>query len=121
MTIEILAAEDVKSGRTGTRTHGEKYSKYTVAIKPMVDRFKDEIAKSTDAKIRVRIGDLKQELGLTKNETSVYWGLKYSLFKEGIVVETGTHKDGSKVLVMRTKTDTDMLPASLAKYMESNM
>jgi len=51
-----------------------------------------------------------------KNPTSLYWGLKYVLFNEGIVVDTGTHKSGDKLLIMRLGTENDVLPLALDYY-----
>lgn len=120
MAIQLVEADQVKSGRGG-KTKGEKYSKYAVAIQPQLAWIRESIAASPDEIIRVKNADIRKEMGgefVKKADGSVYWALKYILFQEGIVVDTGTHADGSKLLLMRTANDDDVLPASLAKYLE---
>lgn len=120
MSIELVEATEVRSGRGG-KTKGAKYGKYAIAIQKTIPWIEKQIEDASDGIIRVKTASIKNEMGgefVKKNEGSVYWGLKYVLFQEGIVVEQGTHSDGSKLLVMRTANDTDVLPASLAKYLE---
>jgi len=122
MSIPLVEAEEVRTGRGGGKTKGEKYGKYAVAIQKHVSWIKDQIATSKDGTIRVKAADLGKEMGgdfAKKNPTSLYWGLKYVLFNEGIVVDTGTHKSGDKLLVMRLGTEEDKLPPSLSKYIDS--
>ena len=121
--IELVSEEDVVHGRGKGkgRTKGQKYGKYMKAIAPQLDWINGQIQQSNDGTIRMKVRDIAKEMGkdfATKHETSIYWGLKYSLFQEGIVVDMSTHKDGEKVLVMRDATDDDRLPQSLAKYLE---
>lgn len=120
MAIELVEATEVRSGRGG-KTKGEKYAKYAVGIQKSIPWIREQIEKSPDGKIRVRNEDMRNEMGgefVKKNEGSVYWGLKYVLFQEGIVVDTGTRNTGDKLLIMRIANDDDRLPASLAKYLE---
>lgn len=121
MAIPLVEAEEVKTGRGGGKTKGEKYGKYAVAIQKSVPWLKEQIGSSKDGTIRVKATDLAKEMGgdfAKKNATSIYWGLKYVLFNEGIVVDTGTHKSGDKLLVMRLGTEEDKLPPSLQKYID---
>ena len=121
MSIPLVGVDDVRTGRGG-KTKGEKYGKYALAIAKHTPWIKEEIKKSKDGIIRIRNVDLRKEMGgdfVKKNDTSIYWGLKFVLFNEGIVVETGTHTGGDKLLVMRLANDDDVLPASLSKYLES--
>lgn len=122
MVIEIVEAEQVRSGRGG-KTKGEKYGKYAIAIQKHIPYILDQIKESKDGKIRIKTEAMGKEMGgefIKKNPTSIYWGLRYVLFQEGIVVETGTlaETDGGKVLIMRLADTNDRLPPSLAKYLE---
>lgn len=120
MALQAIELDEVRIGRKG-RTKGEKYSKYAAAIEKHIPWIRGEIEKSKDATVRVKNVDMKKEMGgefVNKSDVSVYWALKYVLFQEGIVVETGTHTSGDKLLVMRLANDDDVLPASLAKYLE---
>jgi hypothetical protein len=122
MAIQLVEAGSVRSGRGG-KTKGEKYSKYAVAIQKSIPWIEEQIANSPDGTIRIKNVDMKNEMGgefVKKADGSVYWALKYILFQEGIVVDTGTHSDGSKLLIMRDANDNDVLPASLAKYLEKD-
>lgn len=121
MAIPLVEAEEVRTGRGGGKTKGEKYGKYAVAVTKSVPWIKEQIAASKDGTIRIKATDLAKEMGgdfAKKNPTSIYWGLKYVLFNEGIVVDTGTHKSGDKLLLMRLGTEEDKLPPSLSKYLE---
>ncbi len=122
MTIELVEATEVRTGRGG-KTKGEKYGKYAVAIQKHIPMIRQLIADSTEGVIRIKATDMGKEMGgefAKKNGTSIYWGLKYVLFQEGIVVDTGTHKSGEKLLVMRQGTSEDRLPPSLSKYLEQD-
>lgn len=121
MSLQIVEPDDVRTGRNRGRTKGEKYKKYGMAVEKIIPWIREEIEKSKDSVVRVRNSDIRKEMGgefVNKNETSIYWGLKFTLFQEGIVVETGTHTSGDKLLLMRLANDDDKLPESLAKYLE---
>lgn len=120
MAVPLVSIEEVQTGRGG-KTKGEKYGKYAQAIAKDVMWLKDQIGESTDKKIRLKVRDIANAMGgdfAKKSDTAIYWGLKFVLFHEGIVVDTGTAKDKSKLLVMRTATAEDKLPPSLAKVLE---
>lgn len=119
ISIPLFDAEDMKVGRGGGRRGGgQKYSKYAAAIEGSIGFLKDSIAGSRDGTIRVRVADLAKQMGLTgKHETSIYWGLKYTLFQRGIFVTTGKTKADEPVLIMRIRREGDTLPASLAKHL----
>ena len=117
MTIPLVEANEMITGRGGgKRGHGEKYAKYKNAIAPHVQFLKDEVAKSKDGNIRVLATDLAKTLNMIgKHETSIYWGLKYVLFAEGLVVMTGQTKSNEPVLIIRERKEGDVLPTSLTK------
>ena len=120
MVVPLVSIEEVQTGRGG-KTKGEKYGKYAQSIANDVPWLKDKIEESPDKKIRVKSKDIANAMGpefAKKSDTAIYWGLKFVLFHEGIVVDTGTAKDKSKLLVMRTATPEDKLPPSLAKVLE---
>lgn len=117
--IPLISVEEVQVGRG--KTKGEKYGKYAQAIAPHVRWLLDRIKDSPDKKIRIKVRDIAKVMGPEfdkKSDTAIYWGLKFVLYHEGIVVDTGTAKDKSKLLVMREATEKDVLPPSLAKYKE---
>jgi hypothetical protein len=112
--IELISADDVR-GRGNSKGKG-KYSKYREGLGPHVDWFKEEIAKSADGKVRIKNSDILKMVGsgVGKNPTSVYWGVRYTLFHDGLAVSQGTHRNGDSLLVIRTANDDDMLPTSLS-------
>lgn len=118
MTIELVEPENMRTGGRGGgkgRSAG-KYVKYRLAIQKMVPFLKESIEDRET--IRVKTEDIKKEMGgefANKHDTSIYWGLKYAMFQEGIWITTGKHKDGGDVLVMRSATPNDKLPPSLTK------
>jgi hypothetical protein len=121
MTLELVEADQVRSGRGG-KTKGQKYGKYAIAIHKHIPWIQKEIENSKEKKIVVKAKDMGKEMGgefIKKDATSIYWGLKYVLFPEGIVVETGTHTGGDKLLILRLADVDDRLPPSLSKYLES--
>lgn len=101
-----------------------RYGKYVDAISPHVEWLKNSITNAKDGVIRVKTTDIVKEMGrefARKNPKSIYWGLKYVLFHEGIVVDTGYYKTGDDdMLVMRLSKEDDKLPPSLAKYLDSD-
>jgi len=118
MAIELIEVDEMRTGRGGGKgkVKGQKYAKYRLAVQKIVPFLKENIEKKET--IRVKVDDLKKEMGkdfTSKHATSIYWGLKYSLFQEGIWVTTGKHTDGSDVLVMRDALPEDKLPDSLTK------
>lgn len=117
MTIPLVEASEVVTGRGGgKKKSGEKYSKYKNAIAPHVQFLKDEVARSKDGNIRVLATDLAKTLNMIgKHETSIYWGLKYVLFADGLVVTTGQTKSNEPVLIIRERKEGDVLPTSLTK------
>ena len=83
-----------------------------------MDFLKQQIEAAPDGNIRVGVEEIAKAMGMTgRHETSIYWGLKYTLFSEGIVVNTGQTKEGAPVLIMREKVEGDKLPDSLAKHL----
>lgn len=119
MTMEFVSANDMRSRRGAKGKTGVRYSGYTEVLAPLVPGLKELIAASKDGTIRMKNKNLAAEMKgafVNKNPTSLYWGVKSSLFEKGIVVGTGTHKDGDKILTMRSRTPDDILPDSLAKY-----
>lgn len=120
MTVPLVSVDDVQTGRGG-KTKGEKYGKYAQAIAKEVGWLKDQISASPDKKIRLKVRDIANAMGpefAKKSDTAIYWGLKFVLFHEGLVVDTGTAKDKAKLLVIRVATPEDKLPPSLAKVLE---
>lgn len=120
MVVPLVSIEEVQTGRGG-RTKGEKYGKYAQAIASQVQWFKDRIKESEDGKIRAKSKDVAKAMGPEfdkRSDKAIYWGLKFVLFHEGIVVTTGKSKDGSMLLVMRNATSEDKLPPSLAQVLE---
>jgi hypothetical protein len=120
MAVPLVSIEEVQTGRGG-KTKGEKYGKYAQSIAKEVGWLKDQINESPDKKIRLKVRDIANSMGpefAKKSDTAIYWGLKFVLFHEGLVVDTGTAKDKSKLLVIRVATSEDKLPPSLAKVLE---
>jgi hypothetical protein len=120
MAVPLVSIEEVQIGRGG-KTKGEKYGKYAQSIAKDVGWLKEQIIASPDKKIRLKVRDIANAMGpefVKKSDTAIYWGLKFVLFHEGLVVDTGTAKDKSKLLVIRTATPEDKLPPSLAKVLE---
>jgi hypothetical protein len=122
MVIELVEQNEMRTGRGGGGGKGAgKYSKYRLAIQKIVPFLKESI--EANGTIRAKTEDIKKEMGgefAKRHGTSIYWGLKYSLFHEGIWVTTGKHNDGSEVLVMRDATPEDKLPDSLLKGSEGD-
>lgn len=118
--IDLVEQEDVASGRGSYGRKGKgRYIKYRDALNPKLEWVKDEIKKSPDGFIRMKTKNLGEELGMSsKHETTIYWGVKYTLWKEGVVVNTGITKGGEKLLILRMKTEDDKLSPSLLKAME---
>lgn len=121
MTLLPVDINEIRTGRGGGRGKGTKYGKYANAIAPYIDQLKELIEESKDGLVRLKSDDVKKQMGgefTTKHPTSIYWGLKYSLFQKGIWVTAGKHISGSDLLVIRETTPEDKLPDSLTKIRE---
>ncbi len=119
MSIKLISTDKMSKGKGGARFKGEKYGRYSIAVRPIVPWIKKAISESKDGKIRVKAIDFAKKLGPDFTRSSyntLYWALKYILFKESIVVESGTLKDGIQMLIMRMVTESDRLPRSLKNY-----
>lgn len=117
MVIPIVDSSEVV---TRGETKGHKYGKYAQAIGSEIQWLKDSIKNSNDGKIRIKIRDFAKTMGPEfekKKDKAIYWGTRFVLFHEGIVVTPAkdTNKD---LLVMRMATSEDVLPQSLAKFLE---
>lgn len=119
MVVELVGEQDVKTKKG--KTKGEKYAKYAQSIAKNISWIKQQVNESPDGKIRLKIGDVKSDMGQAFEKLSdkaVYWGLRFVLFHEGLVVETGLHKDGDRLLMIRMGTPNDKLPHSLSVVIE---
>lgn len=119
-TIELVPIDDVKTGRggKGRKSDGKRYGKYAAATEKLTTFLQENINNSKDGTIRIKIKDIVKEIGpdfVGKSPTSVMWGLKFTLWDNGIVVTQGKHVDGNDLLVFRGRTDKDRLPPSLEK------
>jgi hypothetical protein len=122
--IPLIEIKEMRTGRGGKAGKGQgKYTKYKLAINPHVEFLRESIENSKDGKIRVKSMDVAAQMGpefKSRHATSLYWGLKYSLFDAGIIVTTGKTIEGEEILVMRFKTAEDKLPESLEKNKEKD-
>ncbi len=118
MTIPLVDPDDIRIGR-GRCNGKNKYQKYGIAIWPYITFLKQQIESSKDGHIRIKTAEIACTMNMCgKHPTTIYWGLKYNLFQEGIVVGEGQTREGESILLMRFKKDEDILPDSLKKYLE---
>lgn len=118
MVIPIIESSEVI---TRGETKGHKYAKYAQAIGSEVRWMKDSIEKSNDGKIIIKIRDIAKSMGPEfekKQNKAIYWATRFVLFHEGIVVAPGKDKDDKDLLIMRMATSEDVLPPSLARFLE---
>ena len=128
MELQLYEAEDVVSRRHGGKKAGARYGNYSKAIAPHLDWLNEQIDKSVDKTIRIKLEDFAKATGFKMqkvtegkvvenspglNPTSLGWGFKYSLFHSGITYNMGKVEDGQPVMIMRKKVEGDVLPASL--------
>ena len=106
--IPIVKAEDVMT----RRIRGGIEKKYMMAIEKHLNWIKKSIESSKDNMIRMKTTDFAKELGpdfANKSPIVIQRNLKGVLFDKDIIVESGTHKDGDKLLIMRFATNIDKL------------
>ena len=128
MDIRIIGAEEVISRKGGGKKSGARYGSYTKAVQPHIDWLKEQIEKSKDGAIRIKLSDFATACGMKMKKvvdgkvvegtagldpTSVGWGFKYALFHSGVAYNMGKVEDGQPVMIMRLKTEGDELPKSL--------
>lgn len=113
MTISLIDVGEVRVGRGGGNGKG-KYAAYKKALVDIVPIFKAGIKEKKE--VAVGLYELAKEMGPNfekLKESSLKWGIKYALFDEGIWTRSGTDKNNSILLVLRTATEKDVLPSSL--------
>lgn len=124
MSIDLINDKDVKAGRgTGKKNRGKKYKNYRLAIENILPFLKESLEQSKNNTIRIRLNDIAKEMGdkfKNKHSTSLMWGLKFTLFNEGIMVRSGKHNDGDDLLIMTYRTENDKLPPSLEEMRKEN-
>lgn len=92
-----------------------KKEDYIQTISGLIPWIKENISGSTDGTIRVRMEDIKKEMGSKFNNeafNNIFKGLRHVLFYEDIIVAKGRHKDGEMILLFRTKNEQDKPPIS---------
>lgn len=120
--LKLVDVKDVRAGRGGgggLKNKGNPYIEYATALKDIIPSLKDELEKKET--IRVIAGDIIKEMGRkfeTKTSTSLLWGIRYIMFKEGIFLSTGKHKDGSNIYILRKVIASDKLPGTLSEKSE---
>ncbi len=95
-----------------------EYIKYAVAIYPIVQDIKKIIEDSKDKVVIVFAKDLTKEIGCDfdgKSFSNTYTNFKYIMYIYGIVVNSGFHLSGNRVLIMRHVTIKDRLIPSWKK------
>jgi hypothetical protein len=128
MNLKLFEAEAVISRKHGGKKSGARYGNYTKAIGPHLEWLLSQIDDSKDSTIRIKLADFAVATGFKMqkvvdgkvvegtpglNPTSLGWGFKYSLFHSGIAYNMGKVEDGQPVMIMRRKTEGDVLPMSL--------
>lgn len=87
-----------------------KYSKYSDVLGKHIEWMIENIENSKDGNIRIRANDLIKEMGrnfVGIHYTSIFIGLRYSLFNEGIIIDIGKHIDGDDIFTMRFANSED--------------
>ncbi len=103
-----LIDQSLLSNKTGHNYW--KYSRYSDVLSKHIEWIIENIENSKDGNIRIRANDLIKELGpnFTVNHyTSIFAGLRYALFNEGIIVDIGKHIDGDDIFIMRLANSND--------------
>ena len=91
-----------------------KFKKHRIGIEPSIPLLKEAIEKSKNGTIFADIASLASEMKMSGgSKTNIYWGLKYVLFYQGIFVEGTEETKNGKMLVMRNRLESDVLPTSL--------
>lgn len=96
----------------------KKYGKYADAITraKLVHWLKKCIDISDSNDIRIMTREIAKKMGEEfekKSYTTIYCGVKFVLFHNGIVVNIGTSKSNEHMLIMRRRNKEDQLPPSL--------
>ena len=107
------------------------YIKYAVALDHMIPWINEQINNSDTKFVAIPFEDLIKEMGITCDEkcfSSLYAHLKFIMFTNGIVINSGTHSSGKRVFTMRMASYKDKMPKywkkrarSLKKLMKSNV
>ncbi len=99
----------------------EKIKKYSETIAPIIVFIQENLNKSLEKKILIRINDIKREMGLPFEDMpdmGIYWALKYTIFNQGIIVEFGRNIEYRPLLIFRPKSEFDKLPPKISEIQE---
>lgn len=122
----LVSTSSLISRRGGGKGAKNKfYYKYELALRPHLAFLLESIEESENGTIVVPADALAKAMGGSFGQlkfVSLMWGVKFTLFRFGIVVDSGTVEgaDGTdvKALVLRAKVEGDVLPASLAEHLK---
>lgn len=106
----MLKLVDQSLSSTKTGHNYWKYSRYSDVISRHIEWIIESIKNSKDGHIRVRVNDLTKEMGHSftgRHYTSIFIGLRYALFKDGIIIDVGKHIDGDDIFTMRFANNED--------------
>lgn len=112
----------------------EYFDQFVIAINPYIQWLKDEINKSKDKKIRIKIKEITKAMGepfTSRSDNIIYKGLKFALFIEGIVVNISNSKmlssnskilsseyeDEEVILIMSIGNENDTLPYPFSEHL----
>ncbi len=103
-----------------------KFGKYAEAIERtnLVPWLRESIEKSSDKYVRILTREIAREMGEEfeeKSEAAIYWGVKFILFHEDIIVDIGMSNNDESMLVMRKRNKEDKLPYSLKNIEKPNL
>ncbi len=89
-----------------------EYDNYRKTITPHLPFFKEQIDKNKDKCVIFKIKDIRNEMGsdfTDKHDNTIYSRLRDILLENGIKVMMDTHKDGDKLLIMKTAKPEEII------------
>jgi len=122
MSLEdiIVSPDEMKTKKDAKVMPFQKYFDAVERI-GMIKWIKETMQKRPDKMIIVKVSDVSKEMGPSfeaSHFTTLYTGLKYVLFQNGITLALALHKDGERVFIMKEKKPGDELPLSYRRIEE---
>lgn len=114
--LKLVDAKDVRTSRSsgGLKSKDKTYTKYEVALKKVIPLLRREFEENEI--IRVKTKDILRAMGgdfVMRQPTALLLGIRYVMFKEGIFLNMGMHKNGDDIYIMRKVVIGDKLPDTI--------
>jgi len=121
MDVKLIDKTEIKIRRGDRRRKGARYGRYRTSIKSILPWLKKQIEESESGDIVVDPVEVGKDMGSDFDNLgakTLFWGLKFALYFEGIECYLSTGRRCEIYITMRFARSDYQLPPSLRKYIK---